>query len=60
MAGTGGAAGSGGSGGSFVPPADSYSVNWGPTTVPAGAESTQCVVKRLGNGGSHFDLHSHS
>ncbi len=52
MAGTGGAAGSGGSGGGFVPPADSYSVKWGPTTVPAGTESTQCVVKRLGNSGS--------
>ena len=51
-AGTGGAAGSGGGGGSFVPPGDSYSVKWGPTTVPGGTESTQCVVKRLGNSGS--------
>ena len=50
--GDGGAAGLGGSGGSFAPPAGSYSVKWGPTTVPAGTESTQCVVKRLGNGES--------
>ena len=45
-AGTGGAAGSGGT---FVPPADSFSVKWGPTMVPAGTEGTQCVVKRVGN-----------
>ena len=32
-----------------MPPADSFTVKWGPTTVPAGTESTQCVVKRVGN-----------
>lgn len=48
-AGSGGGAGVGGSGGAFVPPADSFSVKWGPTMVPAGTENTQCVVKRLGN-----------
>ncbi|MGB8330356.1 MAG: hypothetical protein WCE62_09525, partial [Polyangiales bacterium] len=50
--GTGGAAGtagSGGLGGAFVPPADSFTIKWGPTMVPAGTENTQCVVKRLGN-----------
>lgn len=48
--GSGGTAGAtGGSGGTFVPPADSFSVKWGPTMVPAGKEDTQCVVKRLGN-----------
>lgn len=46
MAGTGGV---GGAGGTFVPPGDSFTVKWGPTTVPTGTESTQCVVKRLGN-----------
>jgi hypothetical protein len=28
---------------------DSYTVTWGPLEVPAQAERTQCVVKRLGN-----------
>lgn len=47
--GSGGVPGSGGSGGSFVPPPGSFSVKWGPVTVPGGTESTQCVMKRLGN-----------
>jgi hypothetical protein len=49
--GAGGTGGAGGSGGAFVPPANSFSVKWGPTMVPSGenAEGTQCVVKRLGN-----------
>ncbi len=38
-----------GTGGTDLPPPDSFSVKWGPTTVPASQESTQCVVKRVGN-----------
>lgn len=30
-------------------PGESFQVNWGPYTVPAGQEDTRCVVKRLGN-----------
>jgi len=58
--GSGGMAGTGGSGGTFVPPADSFSVKWGPTTVPGGTESTQCVVKRVGNTGpiSIHEIHN--
>lgn len=48
-AGVGGASGSGGSGGAFVPPPDSFTLKWGPLEVPPGTESTQCVMKRLGN-----------
>ena len=56
-AGSGGSAGDGGQGGDAgeggvggtTPPAGSFSIKWGPTEVPAGTESTQCVVKRLGN-----------
>jgi len=53
-AGSGGAVGGsgggpGGTGGTFVPPAGSFSVKWGPVEVPSARESTQCVVKRLGN-----------
>lgn len=48
-AGSAGSRGSAGSGGTFVPPAGSFSVKWGPTMVPAGTEGTQCVVKRVGN-----------
>ena len=33
----------------FVPPANSFSVQWGPTTVQPGVESTECVIKRVGN-----------
>jgi hypothetical protein len=33
----------------FVPPADSYSLIWGPVTVQPGEESTQCVTLNLGN-----------
>ncbi|MFZ1865439.1 MAG: hypothetical protein WAU39_14530 [Polyangiales bacterium] len=47
--GSGGMVGGGGIGGSFVPPMGSFSVKWGPKTVPGGTESTQCVMKRLGN-----------
>jgi hypothetical protein len=32
-----------------LPPADSYSVQWGPITVQPGVEDVRCVVKRLGN-----------
>jgi len=42
IAGTGGSAGSGGV-------AEAFSVKWGPVEVPATTESTQCVMKRLGN-----------
>jgi len=45
--GAGGAGASNGTGGS-VPPGESFSVKWGPIEVPSG-ESTQCVVKRIGN-----------
>ena len=31
------------------PGGEVYSMTWGPLTVPAGTESTQCVVKSLGN-----------
>ncbi len=48
-----GTGGSGANGGTFVPPADSYTVKWGPIDVPTG-ESTRCVVKRLGNPGGTF------
>ncbi|MGB5701584.1 MAG: hypothetical protein WBM48_02090, partial [Polyangiales bacterium] len=41
-AGTGGRAGSGGM-------AEAFSVKWGPVEVAATTESTQCVMKRLGN-----------
>lgn len=44
-----GEGGSGGAGGRFIPPADSYTLKWGPVEVPPTTESTQCVVKRLGN-----------
>jgi hypothetical protein len=33
----------------FVPPADSYSLTWGPVTVPSGQEDTQCVTLDLAN-----------
>ncbi len=39
---------------SVEPAAESYTVKWGPTEVPPGTESTQCVVKRLGNPGGTF------
>jgi hypothetical protein len=44
-----GTGGDGGAGGGFVSPPGSFSIKWGPTEVPAEQESTQCVVKRLGN-----------
>lgn len=49
-----GTGGSGATGGTFVPPAGSYTVKWGPTAVPGETESTQCVVKRLGNPAGTF------
>lgn len=58
--GTGGTPGTGGTGastggaGGTVPPGESFSVKWGPTEIPSGRESTQCVVKRLGNTGRLF------
>ncbi|MBW2189517.1 MAG: hypothetical protein DRH23_00955 [Deltaproteobacteria bacterium] len=60
VGGTGGSAGASGSGGTFVPPADSYTVKWGPVMVPSGKEDTQCVVKRLGNAGpiSIHEIHN--
>lgn len=48
-AGAGGAFGAGGAGGAFVPPGNSITLKWGPLEVPPGTESTQCVMKRLGN-----------
>ncbi len=45
----GGSGGQGGTGGTFVPPSGSFTVKWGPVEVPSARESTQCVVKRLGN-----------
>ncbi|MGB5812193.1 MAG: hypothetical protein WBG86_16775 [Polyangiales bacterium] len=47
---TGASSGTGGSGGASVPQ-DSYQIKWGPTEVPGGSESTQCVIKRVGNSG---------
>lgn len=44
-----GTGGAGGSGGAFVPPANSFSVKWGPHMVPSAEQNTQCVVKRVGN-----------
>lgn len=44
VVGTGGTSGTGG-----AAPDGSFTIKWGPTEVPAGDESTQCVVKRLGN-----------
>ncbi len=41
--------GAGGAGGSFEPPPGALTVSFGPFTVPAGTERTQCVTKRLGN-----------
>jgi hypothetical protein len=46
---TGTDAGSGGSGGSFEPPLGSYTVTWGPKTIEAGIDHTQCMNVRLGN-----------
>jgi hypothetical protein len=34
----------------FVPPADSYTLTWGPVTAQPGEEHTQCVTLNLGNG----------
>jgi len=53
-AGGGGSAGEPSGDGKFTPPPGSFSVKWGPTEVPAGTESTQCVVKRLGNPAGTF------
>ncbi len=39
----------GGTPDAFVPPADSYSLVWGPVTVQPGDENTQCVTLKLGN-----------
>lgn len=51
--GTPDAGGGGGDGGAgpdaYVPPEDSFTVTWGPVTVPPGTEATRCVVKRVGN-----------
>jgi hypothetical protein len=33
----------------FVPPAGSYTIDWGPLTIQPGDEDTKCVTKRLGN-----------
>jgi hypothetical protein len=33
----------------FVPPADSYSLTWGPVTAAPGEEHTQCVTLNLNN-----------
>ena len=52
--GDGGSGASNGTGGGAVPPGESFSVKWGPIEVPSGTESTQCVVKRLGNDGRLF------
>jgi len=55
--GTGGSGASTGTGGGVVPPGESFSVKWGPIEVPANSsqsESTQCVVKRIGNTGRLF------
>jgi hypothetical protein len=45
--GSGGTGGTGGSGGGTV--TGPWTVTFGPISVPAGTENTQCVVKRLGN-----------
>lgn len=50
--GAGGTAGTG-AGGIGGEPDETFVVKWGPTEVPPG-ESTQCVVKRLGNDTSVF------
>ncbi len=52
--GSGGTGGSGGSGGGNGgsgggPSLDSFTVEFGPVTVPSGVENTQCVVKKIGN-----------
>ena len=52
--GTGGDPANGGSGGTPPPVEGTFEVKWGPTMVPASTESTQCVVKRLGNDGPAF------
>jgi hypothetical protein len=33
----------------FVPPGDSFTVDWGPVNANPGEEDTRCVVKKLGN-----------
>jgi hypothetical protein len=35
--------------GTFVPGGERYTLNWGPVSVPAGRENTQCIIARLGN-----------
>ena len=47
-AGAGGGSGGGGVGGNGLGGA-SYTVDWGPVTIPPSTEDTQCVLKRLGN-----------
>ena len=48
---TGGGGGTGGTGGNGVGGGgpESYSITFGPITVPSGTENTQCIIKRLGN-----------
>jgi len=46
--GAGATGGVGGTGGTSVPEG-SYQVKWGPVAVPSASESTQCVIKRVGN-----------
>ena len=45
--------GTAGTGGAFLP-RDSYELKWAPVEVPGETESTQCVVKRLGNPAGTF------
>src|SRR5262245_34618805 len=47
--GTSGAGGGGTSGGPGVTPPGSYTVTFGPVTVPPGVEKTQCITVHLGN-----------
>ncbi len=49
VAGTAGSSGSGGSTGGSGGAPGALSLKWGPVEVPAATESTQCVMKRLGN-----------
>ncbi|MEM7135569.1 MAG: hypothetical protein AAF500_03270 [Myxococcota bacterium] len=46
--------GDAGTGRSLAAPQGSFSIKWGPTEVPAGNESTECVVRRLGNPAGTF------
>ena len=51
-AGSGGSSGSGGdgiAGSGGVASSETFSIKWGPTEVQPGTESTDCVVRRLGN-----------